>query len=90
MEDSSRNPPICSALRLGGTPMSETPANPVALTVEQLAAMLGVATAKLEEHIAAGAPTGGDGTVNLVHYVAWLSRRLSRPDDDEGTDTDGD
>ena len=70
--------------------MSETPANPVALTVEQLAAMLGAAEGKVHEHIAAGAPTGADGTVNLVHYVAWLNFQLTGPESGEGASDDGD
>jgi len=26
----------------------------------------------LEADVAAGAPTNADGTINLVHYAAWL------------------
>jgi hypothetical protein len=32
----------------------------------------------LEEDIAAGAPTNADGTLNLVHYAAWLVKEMSR------------
>jgi len=28
--------------------------------------------------IEAGAPTNADGTVNMVHYTAWLAREVSR------------
>jgi hypothetical protein len=28
--------------------------------------------------IAAGAPTNADGTINLVHYAAWLVQGMSR------------
>jgi hypothetical protein len=31
-----------------------------------------VAIEMLEADIAAGAPTNPDGTINLVHYAAWL------------------
>ena len=63
---------------------SESPpaANPAGLTVEQLARMLGVGAEKVREHLAAGAPVGPDGTVNLVHYAAWLNRRLKGDDGD--------
>ena len=56
--------------------------NPAALTVEQVARMLGVSQQKVRDHVAAGAPTGPDGTVNLVHYTAWLNRELGRNDGD--------
>lgn len=28
----------------------------------------------LQKHLDAGAPTNADGTMNLLHYVAWLIR----------------
>ena len=28
----------------------------------------------LRADLAAGAPTNPDGTINLVHYAAWLAR----------------
>jgi len=64
--------------------------NPAALTVEQLARMLGVPAQKVQEHVDAGAPTGSGGHINLVHYVAWLNSELARPEPAEGTRTDGD
>ena len=56
--------------------------SPTALTVAQLARLLGLAERKVREHVAAGAPTGADGTINLVHYTAWLNRRLRQRDGD--------
>ena len=56
--------------------------NPAALTVEQLARMLGVPAGKVRDHVAAGAPTGPGGTINLVRYAAWLNRELGRRDGD--------
>jgi len=47
--------------------------DPAALTLQEAAKMLGLRREWLEEDIAAGAPTGADGTVNLVHYGAWLN-----------------
>ena len=57
-------------------------ANPAALTVAQLARMLGVGEQKVRDHVAAGAPTGPGGTINLVHYSAWLNRELANRDGD--------
>ena len=28
--------------------------------------------------LAAGAPANPDGTINLIHYAAWLARELAR------------
>ena len=65
-----------------GAPRADGPADPAALTVEQLAKMLAVPAERVRDHVAAGAPTGPDGTVNLVHYTAWLNRRLKETDGD--------
>ena len=54
-----------------------------ALLVEEVAALLSrvgskhVTPDRIREHIAAGAPTNVDGSVNLVHYAAWLVRSES-------------
>jgi len=56
--------------------------DPTALTVEQLARMLAVPAEKVRDHVAAGVPVAADGTVNLVHYAAWLNRELGRGDGD--------
>jgi len=54
--------------------------NPAALTVEEAAKTLGIRQEWLEADIEAGAPTNADGTVNLVHYGAWLNVRLETCD----------
>ena len=46
--------------------------NPAALTAADVARLLGVPVAVLEKDLAEGAPRAADGTVNLVHYAAWL------------------
>ena len=56
--------------------------NPSALTVEQLARALGLSAETVSRHVEDGAPTGADGTINLVHYAAWLNRRLKERDGD--------
>jgi len=66
----------------GGAPGADGAADPAALTVEQLARMLAVPVERVREHVAAGAPTGADGRVHLVHYAAWLNRRLKELDGD--------
>ena len=58
----------------------ETP-NPSALTPKQLAELLakcsrrGILPKHIEKDIADGAPTNGDGSLNLIHYAAWLAAR---------------
>ena len=47
--------------------------DPMALTLEQAAKLLGVGREMLEDDVTAGAPTNVDGTINLVHYAAWLN-----------------
>jgi hypothetical protein len=34
----------------------------------------------LQADIASGAPTNPNGTMNLVHYVAWLVKEMGRGD----------
>jgi hypothetical protein len=37
-----------------------------------------VSVAMLQADIDAGAPVNADGTMNLVHYAAWLVRNVSQ------------
>ncbi|MCL2645621.1 MAG: helix-turn-helix domain-containing protein [Phycisphaerales bacterium] len=62
-------------------------ANPAALTVAQLAKALGIAEERVHRLVADGAPTAANGTIHLVHFAAWLNRRLK---DREGGGGDGD
>ena len=54
--------------------------DPAALAVADLAALLTkaggvrVEVAWIEADLEAGAPTNADGTVNLMHYTAWLAK----------------
>jgi hypothetical protein len=58
--------------------------NPAALTAENVARLLSrvggqpVTVAMLEADRLAGAPRNVDGTVNLVHYAAWLVKEMGR------------
>jgi predicted transcriptional regulator len=52
-------------------------ANPAALTVEQLARALGMPAETIRRHVEDGAPAGADGRINLVHFAAWLNKRLA-------------
>ena len=60
--------------------------NPQALAPEDLARLLAAAgpgqvtVEMVRADIAAGAPTNPDGTLNLVHYVAWLIKEMGRGD----------
>ncbi len=67
--------------------MSEpSPIDPTRLSVEQAAKLLSAAyreridVAALCADIEAGAPTNEDGTLNLVHYTAWLTKEMGRGD----------
>jgi len=57
-----------------------------ALALEDLARLLSrsggrpVTVEMLREDLAAGAPANADGSVNLVHYAAWLAREAARGD----------
>ena len=57
--------------------------NPAAMPVGDAARMLSraggqrVTEAMLRADIDAGAPTNPDGTINLVHYAAWLVKEMS-------------
>ena len=55
----------------------ESRVDPMSVSVEQAAQVLGVARETLEADIAAGAPTNADGSVNLVHYAAWLVKEAA-------------
>lgn len=64
--------------------MSEPqPLNIRALSIRELYLVLaksgavGVTEEHLREDIAAGAPTNADGTVNLIHYTAWLVKHAA-------------
>ena len=60
--------------------------NPTSLTVADLARLLTkaggqpVTVVMLEADLAAGAPVNPDGTIHLVHYVAWLVRENATHD----------
>ena len=60
--------------------------SPQALRLEDLARILSAAGPRpitvelLQADIDAGAPTNADGTLNLVHYVAWLVKEMGRGD----------
>ena len=60
--------------------------NPTSLTVVDAARLLtraggqAVAVEMLEIDVAAGAPVNADGTINLVHYAAWLVREMGSRD----------
>jgi len=73
--------------------MSESPQgqqvmNPAALTVADVARILGVPVEAVERDIAEGAPRAADGTMNLVHYAAWLLAGLAEGQQAEAADGD--
>lgn len=60
--------------------------NPTALSVEDAARLLTtvggqpISEAMIELDIAEGAPTNANGTLNLVHYAAWLVKEMASGD----------
>ena len=62
------------------------PLNPQALRLADMARILSasgpspVTVEMLQADIADGAPTNADGTLNLVHYAAWLVREMAGAD----------
>ncbi len=57
--------------------------NPAALSVTDTARLLtrvggrSITEAMIERDIEDGAPTNADGTINLVHFAAWLVRDMA-------------
>jgi hypothetical protein len=60
--------------------------NPTSLTPADAARLLSKAGGQpvrvetIQADLAAGAPVNVDGTINLVHYAAWLVREAERGD----------
>ena len=58
--------------------------NPNALTLADAARLLAkaggcpITVEMLRADIDAGAPANADGTINLVHYAAWLVKEMGR------------
>jgi len=54
--------------------------SPTAMPIADLARLLtagggrAIAASMIEEDVGSGAPTNADGTMNLVHYAAWLAK----------------
>ena len=71
----------------GEPPNDEKPSlSPTSLSVADAARLLTkaggqpVTIAMFEADLAVGAPANADGTINLVHYAAWLVREMSGRD----------
>jgi hypothetical protein len=60
--------------------------NPNALAIPQAARLLSkvggerVSEEMIRRDLEAGAPVNPDGTINLVHYAAWLVKEMARGD----------
>jgi hypothetical protein len=67
-------------------PLSKALLNPAALSLVDAARVLSRALSKpvtpetLQADVDDGAPMNADGTLNLVHYAAWLVRETGRAD----------
>lgn len=66
-----------------GEGLPERGMNPAAIPLADLARMLSAAGGRpvtpeqIQADIEAGAPVNADGTINLVHYGAWLVREMA-------------
>ena len=60
--------------------------NPMAMPVESAAKLLSalarrqISADQITADIDAGAPTNADGTINVLHYAAWLLGEMQRDD----------
>ena len=60
--------------------------NPLAMSLDAAARVLSASGKKpvtvelLRADLRAGAPTNADGTINLIHYCAWLAKEMGRGD----------
>jgi len=58
--------------------------DPTALSLDDAARLLAavggvrVTRGMIEADVNSGAPANPDGTINLVHYAAWLVREMAR------------
>ncbi len=61
-----------------------TPIDPNRLSPVQAAKLLSAAAKiripveQIQEDLQAGAPRNADGTINLVHYAAWMVKEMGR------------
>jgi hypothetical protein len=60
------------------SPTSLTPADAARLLTRAGGQPVSVET--IQADLAAGAPANTDGTINLVHYAAWLVREMASRD----------
>jgi len=66
-----------------GAPGGAGALSPSAMTLEQAARVLAAVGGRyatvenIRRDIEAGAPVNADGTVNLVHYAAWLAKEMA-------------
>jgi len=70
----------------GGGMTDESTPRITALTPAQAARILAAAgqrritEAMVKADVEAGAPTNADGSLNLIHYAAWLAREAAHGD----------
>lgn len=63
---------------------AKNPIDPNRLTLEQAAKLLSaaakirVSVEQIREDLEAGAPRNPDGTINLMHYAAWMVKEMGR------------
>lgn len=64
--------------------------SPAALAIDDVVRLLRASGSKhvtddgVRVDIEAGAPTNADGTINLMHYTAWLARQVTAQEANRG------
>jgi hypothetical protein len=77
-QESESSRTVANVAKRGASGMSQKNLDPTALTVDQVAELVTKAgkrklqPGEIKQDIEAGAPTNGDGSINLVNYAAWL------------------
>jgi hypothetical protein len=76
------NRPAVSTPAVGTPAVGNSPINPGSLTLAEVARLLSagggrkVTPEQVQADVNAGAPANPNGTINLVHYTAWLLREV--------------
>ena len=73
------------------TPVAEAgrwAVNPTAMAIDQLARAMGLPAETIRRHVEDGAPASTEGLINLIHYAAWLNKRLMATESEARTDGD--
>ncbi len=63
---------------IGEAPTGPGTVNPAAMTVEELARLVGLPAERVRRQVKSGRLADNEGRVNLLRYAAWLLAELAR------------